>query len=88
MLKIARIDGRETQCLLRLEGRLVGPWVDELERACVEALAKASSVGLDLADVSFIDRAGVALLQRLGERGVALRNCSGFVSVLLSGSVR
>ncbi len=85
MLKIARIDKPGTGCTLRLEGRVIGPWVEELRRSCEEALASSTAVALDLSGVSFIDRPGIPLLQRLRDRGVVLVNCSGFVSALLKG---
>jgi hypothetical protein len=87
MLRIARIDTLNGDCLLRLEGRLIGPWVDELRRSCAEAGATASRVALDLAHLSFADRDGVRLLQALGERGVALLNCSPFVAEQLKAWV-
>jgi anti-anti-sigma regulatory factor len=80
MLRIVRIDTANGGCLLRLEGRLIGAWVDELRRSCDEARATATRLALDLAHVSFADREGIMLLQALGEREVALVNCSPFVT--------
>jgi hypothetical protein len=64
--------------VLRLEGQVIGPWVDELRRAC-ETLA-GGAVTLDLADVSFVGRRGVELLRALGAGGVAVTRCSPFVA--------
>jgi len=64
---------------LKLEGRLVGPWVAELEKACAEHLAAMRSINLDFADVTFADRTGLALLRCLRARGVKLVNCSPFL---------
>jgi anti-anti-sigma regulatory factor len=85
MLRIARTEKPGAGCVLRLEGRVIGPWVEELRRSCEEALATSTSVALDLSGVSFVDRPGVPLLRCLRDRGVALVNCSGFVSALLRG---
>lgn len=85
MLRIARIGKPGAACILRLEGRVIGPWVDELRRSCEEALATSTSVELDLSGVSFVDRPGIPLLLCLRERGVILGKCSGFVSALLKG---
>lgn len=85
MLRIARIDKPGTACTLRLEGRLIGPWVEELRRACEDALATTYSVTVDLAGVSFVDRPAIPLLLSLRQRGVVLANCSGFVSAVLRG---
>ena len=57
-----------------LEGRLAGPWVDEL-RASWRSLATtrdASSIRLDLDAVTFIDTAGKALLWAMHQQGAAL----------------
>jgi hypothetical protein len=59
---------------VRLEGRLGGEWVEELQRCCDCLLAEpaAGSVTVDLAEVSFIDEQGQATLTRLHQRGVSL----------------
>jgi anti-anti-sigma regulatory factor len=64
---------------LKLEGRLIGPWVDELKDTCERHLAAERSVNLDFADVTFADRAGLALLLQLRAQGVTLVNCSPFL---------
>ena len=66
--------------VLRLEGRVVGPWVEELRRACELAIERRRAVTVDLAGVWFVERDGLALLARLRHRRVALANCSAFVS--------
>ena len=63
---------------LGLEGRLMGPWVDELERTCVALSDRA--LALDLAGVSFVERRGVHLLRSLDTRGVSLLHCTPFVA--------
>jgi ABC-type transporter Mla MlaB component len=65
---------------LKLEGRLIGPWVNELRVMCENYLANERPVKLDFADVSYADRGGVALLIDLQERGVELMNCSSFLA--------
>ena len=57
-----------------LEGRLAGPWVDELARcwASVTGVRDARSVRVDLEAVTFIDPAGKALLRAVHEEGAAL----------------
>ena len=59
---------------LALEGRLAGPWVDEL-RASWRSLVgtrDARWVRVDLDAVTFIDTAGKALLWAMHEQGAAL----------------
>ncbi|MBI4751509.1 MAG: hypothetical protein HY774_23765 [Acidobacteria bacterium] len=57
-----------------IEGKLVGPWVKELEKCWESALAaNPSSVMLvNLAAVTFIDSQGRALLTRMRRQGVRL----------------
>jgi anti-anti-sigma regulatory factor len=77
MLRITPTDGERT---LRLEGRLVEPWVGELLRAWREA----AGAGLDLSGVTFVDAAGAEALRQLREQGATIRGCSGFIAELLN----
>jgi ABC-type transporter Mla MlaB component len=80
MLRIseANIPGEGTA--LRLEGAMIGPWVDEVRKACEPFLGDSSSLTLDLADISFVDRSGVALFKELLNSQVRLVNCSSFIT--------
>jgi anti-anti-sigma regulatory factor len=81
MLKIDIVtDGIGSAATVRLVGRVIGPWVEELRQACERLLAEVVGITLDLSEVVFVDRDGVDLLRRLAERSVALVNCSGFVA--------
>jgi hypothetical protein len=62
-----------------LEGQIIGPWVDELDRVCHQMIDGSVPVVLDLSAISFVSRAGVDLLDRLHARGVRVCNCSAFV---------
>jgi anti-anti-sigma regulatory factor len=73
-------------CTLRLEGQLIGPWVKELEHSCADARTNGARLVLDLAGVSFIDNDGLAFLQSLTDRAVALINPSHFVAQQLKGA--
>jgi ABC-type transporter Mla MlaB component len=84
MLKIVVLEPTTNGALVRLEGEVIGPWVDELARTC-ERLLAARVVTLDLSEVSFVERRGVALLRTLGARGVPLLHCSPFVTEQLKG---
>lgn len=58
---------------LRVEGRLTGPWVAELQQSCdVNALSDGIELDLDIGDLSFVDAAGRELLKSLRGRGVKL----------------
>ena len=67
---------------LKLEGKLLAAWVDELKRA-YEAASARGTIGLDLHDLLFVDAAGAAALGGLMRRGATLLSCSNFVSELL-----
>lgn len=65
-------EGKPT--VIRVEGRLAGPWVDELERTWSQAVALrgARQVKVELAGVSFVDEAGKQLLRRMSAGGTLL----------------
>jgi ABC-type transporter Mla MlaB component len=86
MLKIARVDGGEGQTIpvLKLAGKVVGPWVIELRRASEEMRVSTSAFCLDLTDVAFIDSAALGLIHDLVRQGATLSGCSGFIAELLS----
>ena len=74
--------------LLKLEGSVKGPWVDELRKAWVTSAKMASGepMRIDLEAVSFIDTRGRDLLLRMQREGVALKGASGFLRQLLEGT--
>ena len=80
MLRITPTDSSKDQVILRLEGRVAGPWVTELWKACEKALGEGQALVLDLAGVSFLDSAGVTLLRKFRSNGVELAECSAFVT--------
>ena len=78
--EIARNDsGRR----FKLEGKLLGPWVDELRNVCTQPLERLDQVGLDLAAVTFVNAAGAELLRELIRKGIIITQCSAFVAELL-----
>ena len=74
---------------LRLEGRVTGPWVEELRRVCTETLGNnGRSPGhlvIDLAGVSFLDAEAIALFRELAAHQVSFTNCSAFITEQLKG---
>jgi ABC-type transporter Mla MlaB component len=85
VLRISRVEATDEALTLRLEGQVRGPWVEELRRLCEQWLATGSELRLDLTDVSFMDRHGVALCHCLRERKVVLLHYSPFVAEQLKG---
>jgi hypothetical protein len=84
MLKIV-VEPRGGVGMVRAEGQMIGPWVNEVRRSCDEVAGAGLEPIVDLGGVSFVDRDGVDLLRALGQRGVAVVNCSSFVAEQLRG---
>lgn len=84
MLKISRVSESDGSLVLRLEGQVTGPWVDELQRSCAEAVPnngnESRQLILDLSGVSFLDASGIALLRQLATGHVSITNYSVFVA--------
>lgn len=82
--QISQAGGDTGERVLRLEGELKGPWVNELRRISWDAATgngtRADGLVVDLADVLFIGAEGLALLRELVGRHVRLRNGSPFVT--------
>ena len=84
MLRIT-IDEGEDAVVLRLEGQLIGPWVEDVEqcwRKAFETLG-SRSVQVDLSAVNFVDASGGALLIRMHEAGFRLAGNSPATGHLL-----
>jgi hypothetical protein len=85
MLRISELESGAGKAVLRLEGKLVGRWVDELEALCAETKAGDVMVSLDLVDLAFADRRGVALLRRLRGAGMTIERSSPLLTKQLKG---
>jgi ABC-type transporter Mla MlaB component len=83
MLRITRRTGAESAQTIQLEGKLLGPWLDEVREACAGAMARSGRTRLDLAAVTYVDAAGLQLLRDLMAQGVEIAACSSFVGELL-----
>lgn len=66
LLKISIQDDSKT-AILKLEGKLVGPWVEELNRVwCpLEPLLKKKKLRLDLCGLMFVDKNGIKALRNI-----------------------
>jgi len=80
MLKISKVEPVNHTTTLRLEGRIVGPWVAELRQACDTVLAESRNLQLQLSDVEFMDAEGVVLLITLRSRGVSFADQPPFIA--------
>jgi ABC-type transporter Mla MlaB component len=81
VLKITHI-GMRDDITLKLEGKLAGPWVDEMEKAwcfCKQTAADQQLI-VDLNEVTFIDVAGALLLRRMHAAGATFRAEGPYIS--------
>jgi anti-anti-sigma regulatory factor len=83
MLRLTRIAGSHPTPTIKLEGKLLEPWVDEVRQACAAGMDSSSRLSLDLSALTFVDAAGEGLLRDLIGRGIAVVACSGYVAELL-----
>ena len=75
MLKITGQRGAASDSMsLKLEGKLAGPWVEELNSYwCQMSVNQQSGTMIDLTGVTFVDAKGKALLTRMWEQGAEFR---------------
>ena len=73
MLRITIMEEHDV-ATIRLEGKLVGPWVEELERCWNTAMAgwRNTQLLVDLNMVTFVDASGRALLTKMHNAGAKL----------------
>jgi hypothetical protein len=88
MLRISQAGTAGHSVTLKLEGRVVGPWVPELRQACERLLSQGQTLKLDLTGMTFADTSGVTELAGLKLRGVILTHCSPFVEAQLKSPAR
>ncbi len=79
MLRILEEKTTDDSTILRLDGRIVGQWVEVLRESCEQVFQSNGQVTLDLTGVSFADHDGVRLLRQLDQRQIRLINCSQFL---------
>jgi anti-anti-sigma regulatory factor len=87
MLKISvKQQEPEKKVLLEVEGRLAGPWVEELERCWENERKRVSSerIVVKLSNVSFIDDAGRELLGKISHAGSKLEGHGCMVRAIIA----
>jgi hypothetical protein len=83
MLRITQMVGDDSVEIIKLEGKLQGPWVDEARAAYARSSDPASRTCLDLSGLNFADGDGAALLRELIRSGAQVVGCSSYLSELL-----
>ena len=86
MLRLTRTAHTNRTQAIKLEGKLLGPWVDEVTKACADGTDPSSPINLDLSALIFVDAAGERLLRELIARGIQVVACSSYVAELLWSS--
>ena len=79
------IQNTSSVVLLKLEGSVKGPWVEELQKAWLTSaiMSDGEPVSVDLGAVSFVDTRGRDLLLRMQKEGAVLQGASGFLREML-----
>jgi hypothetical protein len=83
MLRITRVEGENSMPTLKLEGKLLEPWIAELQRVSTPANGSEGRGSLDLSGLTYVDQAGSRALKGLLDRGYTVSACSRFVAELL-----
>ena len=88
MLRITEVSKDDKEITLRLEGKLVGMWIQELERICLyHRDEKNKTVVLNFSGVTFIENKGLRMLENIKDKRIAIINCSPFIQSLLGDLV-
>jgi len=82
MLKITVSGQGSSSQIIKLEGKLLHDWIDEVRRLFLD-VDDGPFPGLDLSALTFVDRDGTELLLQLLRQGVRIESCSPFVAELL-----
>jgi len=82
MLKITVSGQDSSRRMIKLEGKLLCDWIDEVRRLFLD-VDECLSPSLDLSGLSIVDRPGAELLQQLLRQGVRIHSCSPFVAGLV-----
>jgi hypothetical protein len=83
MLRITTTNCGQAMSTFKLEGKLSGPWIGELESACSTSQVLPDCVRLDLKGLTFVDAEGARFLARWIRDGARVIACSGFVAEIL-----
>jgi ABC-type transporter Mla MlaB component len=85
MLRISRADSNHVASL-RLEGKLLEPWLGELRRE-IASVDGQLAVELDISGLSYADPAGALLLATLENNGIRLNAASPFLRSLIAAAI-
>jgi anti-anti-sigma regulatory factor len=80
MLKISTIESTEEMVKIRIDGQISGEGVKLLQKTCKAHLEKSLKLSIDLQNVSFVDRDGIAGLRKLKQYKVEFLNAPPFIA--------
>lgn len=80
MLKISMIESTEGAVKIRIDGQISGEGVKLFQRTCKAELENGLRLAVDLQNVSFVDRDGVAVLRTLQQFNVRFLNAPLFIT--------
>jgi hypothetical protein len=83
MLVITQTTGSDPILTLKLEGKLVGPWIAELELVCGGLDLAPERLRLELAGLTFVDEEGARFLRNLMRCGTRVVGSSPFIAEML-----
>jgi anti-anti-sigma regulatory factor len=84
MLRITETSKDENTVTLKLDGKMVGALVSDLEELCLHHRnEKGKTVVLDFSGVTFIDNKGLTMLRKIKDNRVIMVNYSLFIETLL-----
>lgn len=80
MLRITKQAIDESNLQFKLDGKLLEPWIKELQRSLNGSV---NGIRLDLSTLTFADSAGIQILADLIRHGAKITACSGYVAACL-----
>jgi hypothetical protein len=83
MFRIDTHEAGSTHVDVRVDGRLVAPYAEQLDAVVTPHVNAGRFVHLDLSGVGGMDRQGVRVLLDLAGRGVRLAHCPAFLTLWL-----
>ncbi len=86
MVRISEYGSANGNRIVKLEGRVMGSCVTEVQMYCQGILSQSLTLTIDMAEVSFLDRRGVGLFKELMSQNVRLISCSPFLNELLKSA--
>lgn len=86
MLRITRVEDDGGALCLRLEGRIVGDWVEVLESEIAQVEPDEHGLVLDLTRVDFATHPAVVVLRDAMGRGARVLGCSPLIASLLGST--